>query len=108
MKTSDSYFRGFPAVWNVAAFYLFLLKPSPWVGAAAIVVLAAASFAPVYFVHPVRVRRWRKLSTAAVLVWTVLALVALAQNLNPPAWVASFLAVIAIYFLVVGIFRTAD
>src|ERR1700739_507400 len=27
MKTSDYYFRGFPAVWNVAAFYLFLLKP---------------------------------------------------------------------------------
>src|ERR1700680_3058938 len=28
MKTSDYYFRGFPALWNVAAFYLFLLKPS--------------------------------------------------------------------------------
>ena len=30
MKTSDYYFRGFPALWNVAAFYLFLLKLSPW------------------------------------------------------------------------------
>src|ERR1700693_3470049 len=25
MKTPDYYFRGFPALWNVAAFYLFLL-----------------------------------------------------------------------------------
>ncbi len=36
MKTSDYYFRGFPALWNVAAFYLFLLKPAPWLGAALI------------------------------------------------------------------------
>ena len=108
MKTKDSYFRGFPAVWNVVAFYLFLIKPAPWVGAAAILVLAAATFVPIYFVHPIRVPRWRKLSAAAVFVWALLALVALVQNLDPPVWVASFLAVIAIYFLVIGIFRTAD
>ena len=36
MKTKDNYFRGFPAVWNVPAFYLLLLKPDPWVAAAAI------------------------------------------------------------------------
>ena len=33
MKTADSYFRGFPALWNVAAFYLFVVKPPPWAGA---------------------------------------------------------------------------
>src|SRR5262249_40604977 len=26
MKTKDNYFRGFPAVWNLAAFYLYLLE----------------------------------------------------------------------------------
>ena len=29
MKAADNYFRGFPALWNVAAFYLFLLHPPP-------------------------------------------------------------------------------
>src|SRR5712672_2739900 len=29
MKTPDNHFRGFPALWNAAAFYLFLLHPSP-------------------------------------------------------------------------------
>ena len=52
MKTPDSYFRGFPALWNVAAFYLFLLKPAPWLAAAAIAVLAAATFAPDSFCPP--------------------------------------------------------
>ena len=30
MKTKDNYFRGFPAVWNLAAFYLYLLEPPEW------------------------------------------------------------------------------
>src|SRR6202048_4483233 len=30
MKTPDNHFRGFPALWNAAAFYLFLLHWPPW------------------------------------------------------------------------------
>ncbi|HKM87594.1 MAG TPA: CDP-alcohol phosphatidyltransferase family protein [Xanthobacteraceae bacterium] len=108
MKTSDSYFRGFPALWNVAAFYLFLLKPPPWLGASAIVVLAAATFAPIHFVHPVRVPRWRMLNLAALVLWAMLGLFALEQDLDPPAWVGAALAAIAIYFVIVGLLRGAD
>jgi phosphatidylcholine synthase len=105
MKTADSYFRGFPALWNVVAFYLFLLKPPPWLAALAVVVLAAATFAPIYFVHPVRVPRWRVMNSAALAAWAVLALTALTFNLDPPAWVAAALAAIAIYFVAVGLLR---
>ena len=34
MKTDDNYFRGFPALWNAVAFYLFVLKLPPWLAAA--------------------------------------------------------------------------
>lgn len=108
MKTSDNYFRGFPVLWNVAAFYLFLLKPTPWLGAAFVIVLAALTFAPIYFVHPVRVPRWRAVNLIALVLWALLALYALAQNLEPPAWVAATLAAIAVYFLVAGLLRRAD
>jgi len=107
MKTADSYFRGFPALWNLAAFYLFLLKPAPWLGALAIAMLAAATFAPIHFVHPVRVSRWRGLNLAALVLWALLALWALAQNLDPPSWLAAVLAAIAIYFVIVGLLRRA-
>src|ERR1039457_5322665 len=40
MKVAGNYFRGFPALWNVAAFYLFVLKPTPALAAAMILVLA--------------------------------------------------------------------
>jgi phosphatidylcholine synthase len=108
MKTADSYFRGFPALWNVVAFYVFVLKPAPWLGAIVIVVLAAATFAPVHFIHPIRVKRWRALNLAALVLWALLALWALAQNLDPPAPIAAALAVIAIYFVVVGLLRSTD
>jgi phosphatidylcholine synthase len=107
MKTSDSYFRGFPALWNVVAFYLFVLKPSPWLAAGVIVALAAATFAPIHFVHPVRVPRWRQVNIAALVLWGLLALLALAQNLDPPLWAAAALAVIALYFVIVGLLRRA-
>jgi phosphatidylcholine synthase len=105
MKTADSYFRGFPALWNVVAFYLFLLKPAPWLAAFAVIVLAAATFAPIHFVHPIRVPRWRLLNLAALALWIVLAVVVLVQNLNPPAWVAAALAAIAVYFVMIGLLR---
>jgi len=108
MKTSDSYFRGFPALWNVAAFYLFLLKPAPWLGTIVIVGLAAATFAPIHFVHPVRVPRWRLLNLAALTLWAVLALFALARDLDPPIWAAAALAAIAVYFVIVGLMRGID
>jgi phosphatidylcholine synthase len=108
MKTSDSYFRGFPALWNAVAFYLFLLKPAPWMGALAVAILAAATFAPVHFLHPVRVKRWHALNMAALALWALLALFALAQNLHPPMWVSAGLAALAIYFVIVGLLRGAD
>ena len=73
MKTSDYYFRGFPALWNVAAFYLFLLKPAPWLAAAAVAALAALTFVPFHVVHPLRIAHLRALTMAALIVWALLA-----------------------------------
>src|SRR5262252_865197 len=103
MKTADNYFRGFPALWNSVAFYLFLLRPVPWLAAAIVVALAGLSFAPFKFVHPMRVKRLRAVTIAALLAWSVLALVALYRDLDPGPWVAGALALLALYFLGVGL-----
>ena len=66
MKTADNYFRGFPALWNAAAFYLFLLRPPPWLAAAIVVALAVLTFVPFKFIHPMRVTRLRALNIAAL------------------------------------------
>jgi len=59
MKTADNFFRGFPVLWNLAAFYLDLLQPSEWLTAAIVALLAALTFAPIKFLHPLRVTRLR-------------------------------------------------
>jgi phosphatidylcholine synthase len=105
MKTSDYYFRGFPAVWNVAAFYLFLVKPEPWLGALAIAALAALTFVPFHVMHPIRIAHLRILTAAAMVVWALLAIFAVVQNLDPGFWTVAALCLLAVYFVGVGFFR---
>ena len=103
MKTADNFFRGFPALWNVVAFYLLLLRPPVAVCAVAIALLAILTFAPIRFVHPIRVRRWRPLTVALTVAWAVLALIAVLQGLTPSTGISAALCVIAAYFVLVGL-----
>ena len=105
MKTSDYYFRGFPALWNVAAFYLFLLRPAPWLGAVLIAALAALTFVPFHVVHPLRIAHLRALTTGALILWTLLAIFAVTKNLQPGFWALAGLCLLAIYFVGVGFLR---
>jgi phosphatidylcholine synthase len=108
MKTADNYFRGFPALWNTAAFYLFLLRPDPWMAALAIAVLAVATFLPVPFVHPFRVGRLRIVNVALLAAWSVLALIAVLRGMTPGPWISGGLCAIGLYFLGAGLLRRAD
>jgi phosphatidylcholine synthase len=108
MKTADNYFRGFPALWNAAAFYLFVFKLPAWLAAATVAILAVLSFAPFKFLHPFRVRHLRAVSIAAVLLWAVLAVIAVVRDLAPGPWVAGGLVVIGLYFLGVGLTERAE
>jgi phosphatidylcholine synthase len=103
MKTADNYFRGFPALWNVAAFYLFLLKPGRPVAVLIVAALAALTFVPFKFIHPVRVARLQALNIAGLILWAALALIAVLEDLAPGPWVAGGLVVIAVYLLGVGL-----
>ncbi len=105
MKTSDYYFRGFPALWNVAAFYLFLLKPTPWLGAFIVTALAVLTFVPFHVIHPMRIAHMRSLTLAALAAWGLLAVAAVAENLEPGYWIDAALCVLAIYFVGVGFLR---
>jgi phosphatidylcholine synthase len=105
MKTADNHFQGFPALWNLAAFYLFLLRPAPWIAAAAIGLLAVLTFVPFPFVHPMRVERRRSLNIALLAVWSVLAVVALWQDMKPQAWIVAGLCAVGVYFLGAGLLR---
>src|SRR3984957_4284915 len=105
MKTADYYFRGFPALWNVAAFYLFLLKLPSWLNAIVVVALAILTFVPIHFIHPIRIAPLRLLTTAAMILWGLLALFAVLKNLDPGFWVTATLCILAVYFVGIGFLR---
>ena len=99
MKTGDYWFRGFPALWNVVALYLFVLRP-PWlVNAGLLIAGSAAMFAPFVFVHPLRVKTLRETTIGVCIVFFALAGVAIAQDLEASFGVKlGFLAVAAYFF----------
>jgi len=105
MKTADNFFRGFPAVWNLVAFYLLLLKPAPAIAAATVALFAVLTFVPVRFVHPFRVRKLRAVTVALLTLWALLAGAALKQGLSPELWVTVALCVLSLYFLGIGLVR---
>jgi phosphatidylcholine synthase len=97
MKSADNHFRGFPGLWNVAAFYLFLLHLPPAISSLGIVVLIVSTFLPFQVVHPVRVARLRWLTLSLMVVWAVLGIATLANDFDVGAPVKVGLCAIAVY-----------
>src|SRR3954453_4416165 len=82
MKSADNHFRGFPALWNAAAFYLFLLHLSPALSSLLVALLIVLTFVPFHVIHPVRVARLRGLTLSLIALWAVLAMVVLIYDFH--------------------------
>jgi phosphatidylcholine synthase len=104
MKTPDNYFRGFPGVWNLVAFYLLLLQPGQWIAVATVALFVILTFLPIRFVHPFRVAFMRPLTLVLLVLWAGLALLAVVDGLQPAWWVTAALCMIGAYFLTLGCF----
>jgi phosphatidylcholine synthase len=97
MKTADNHFRGFPALWNAAAFYLFLLQPSPWLATLAMAVLIVLTFAPIHVLHPVRVVRFRMFNLALIAIWAMLTIATVMMDFNVSPSIRAALCAIGLY-----------
>ncbi len=108
MKTHDLWFRGFPAIWNVLAFYLLVFRPGPMVATAVVVVAACLMFAPVVFVHPLRVVRLRIATMTATGAWSAAAIAAIDQGLSQADFgIKAVLLGVGVYFLILPLFRNS-
>src|SRR5438045_3753168 len=74
MKAADNHFRGFPALWNAAAFYLFLLHWPPLWSTLLVAALVVLTFVPFHVLHPLRVVRLRWLTMSLIAAWAVLSI----------------------------------
>ena len=99
MKASDNHFRGFPALWNAVAFYLFLLHPPPLLSSVAVAILIALTFMPIHVVHPFRVIRLRWLTLWLLGAWALLAVMTLVYDFNVGPSIIFGLCAIAAYII---------
>ena len=74
MKSSDYYFVGFPAIWNIVVLYFYLLGTGAITNLITVFVLAILTFVPVKFVHPLRVTYWRKFTIPITVLWAAMTL----------------------------------
>jgi phosphatidylcholine synthase len=106
MKTSDYWFRGFPALWNVVVFYLLVLRPPANASLAVALAATALMFAPVVFIHPLRVTRLRPVTIVVTAIWAAAAIAAVMQDLAASSFaVKAALVATGCYFLVLPLFR---
>lgn len=108
LKTEDNYFRGFPALWNVVAFYLLLTRPDPAWAAGIVAAFAALTFAPIHFVHPFRVTDYGRWLPGLALVWAASTAALLWPELSPgPRQALLTLSLVSAAILVLlGLVRT--
>lgn len=96
-KGEDYSFIGFPAIWNVVAFYVFVLSPPGWLTYTILLALVVLTFVPMPWVHPTRVKRLQAVTLAVTAAWAVAAIVAVWSGFPPPLWTQAVLVAAALY-----------
>lgn len=108
MKTDDGYFRGFPALWNIVALYLYAAQPPGYAAAAIVAALVALTFAPIHVVHPFRVRDYGRWLAVIATVWAACTLALLVPGLGASArlLLAALSAAAALALILAGLRRS--
>lgn len=102
MKTDEYFFSGFPVVWNMVIFTLFVIDASEAVAFSVVIVSVILTFFPIHFLHPVRVKRLRPLNLAVFLIWSLLGGVSLLMHFRAPDWVEWGVIATGLYLYVIG------
>lgn len=102
MKTDEYFFSGFPVVWNMVIFTLFVIQPSATTAMIIVVVSVFLTFLPINFLHPVRVKRLRPLNLAIFFLWCGLSGYALLLHFASPAWLVWGVVITGLYLYVIG------
>ena len=111
IKTSDFYFSGFPALWNIVILYFYILDTDPFLNFFTICLLAIFTFIPIKYLHPFRVKRFRLVSLSVLGIWMVTTVLILYfRELNENLLEAAFTLweMTNIYFILLTVIRTSS
>lgn len=103
-KSTEFAFIGFPAIWNVVAFYFFVFSPATGLVTIICLVLVGLTFVRWPWVHPVRVKALRPVTLGVAVLWCVTAIWVLWHGF--PAGIAERIILLAVvgYALLLSLF----
>jgi phosphatidylcholine synthase len=105
-KTEDHCFVGFPAIWNVVAFYIFAFQMPPWAAGTVVLACVVLTFVPMHWAHPMRTPAFWPLTFVATLLWAGAALSVLWQGFPATGWAQAVLAGVAAYGIGITLLRS--
>ena len=71
LMTSDNFYKGFPCIWNILLFYLYLFDLSQVYNLFLISACILLKFIPMKFIHPLRVNKYRRYSAVFMVLWFI-------------------------------------
>lgn len=102
MKTEEYFFSGFPVVWNMVVFTLFVIQPGATTAMVIVSFSVVLTFLPINFLHPVRVKRLRPLNLFVFLLWSALGIFSLLRDFVMPQWALVLFILSGIYLYCIG------
>ncbi len=102
MKTEENFFKGFPVTWNMLIFALFAIGASPQMALSMIAIATVLTFAPIYFLHPVRVKRLRPVNLAIFGIWSGFSIFALLKGFEQKDWITAVIVASSLYLFFIG------
>ena len=109
--TNDNYYNGFPAIWNVIVLYFYIFGTSQNFNLILLTLLIFLKFSPLKCIHPLRVKRFKKLSIIFAIIWFLTsALLILIKQSNQISineiFIMFFWVISNIYFIVISLSKT--
>ena len=103
-KTDDGYFTGWSSYWNMAVFYMFVLKIDGLVNAVILLLLSALVFVPIKYIYLSQTRVLKKLNIGLGVVWTVTYCLILADFDSPDPLLLYASLIYPAYYLGLSLF----
>ena len=98
-KSDDNCFIGFPAIWNVVAFYIFAFDLAPMAAALFCLALVLLTFVPMHWAHPMRTPKLQAITILVMAAWSAAAFLVVWFGFPAPGITKVLLAAVAVYAL---------
>ena len=105
-KSDDHCFVGFPAIWNIVAFYVFAFQMPPWAAATLVLACVVLTFVPLRWAHPLRTPLLWPMTLASMAMWAIAAFETLWFGFPAGPVMKSILLLVAAYGVGLALMRS--